>query len=176
MDASSSRIPARLARGQALAEFALVIPILVLLILAVIEGGRFVFYLHSLEHAAREGARYAIVHGENAFDKCPSGPLPPGSNANNCDPDGDNVRDVVAEASFGLSGAGGLTYGWPDDPRFPLYYVQAPSPGNPDGTPGYNTTGNTVTVRLRYVYPPLVPIDFIPPITISVETSLVINN
>ncbi|HUG48285.1 MAG TPA: TadE family protein [Candidatus Limnocylindria bacterium] len=157
------------AQGQALVEFALVIPMLILLILAVIEAGRFVFYMHSLEHAAREGARYAIVHGENAFDGCPSGPLPPGSTSLDCDPDGENVKNVIRAASFGLSDAGGLNFGWPGDPRFPLYFLEG-------GSPGYNTTPNTVTVRLRYTYPPLVPIDFIPPITISVETSLVINN
>ena len=151
---------------------------LILLILAVIEAGRFVFYMHSLEHAAREGARYAIVHGENAFDKCPSGPLRAGSSANNCDPTGENVKDVIREASFGLSDAGGVTFGWADDPpcpdgdpTFPLYYLD-------DGASlaCNNAPGNTVKVRVRYTYPPLVAISFIPPITISVETSLVINN
>mgnify|MGYP000500059501 CR=1 FL=1 len=63
-------------RGQALVEFALVAPLLFLLILGTIEAGRFIFYYELLNHAAREGARYAIVHG--ARSDCPSGPPPPG--------------------------------------------------------------------------------------------------
>src|SRR5690242_12105624 len=66
-------------RGQAMVEFALVAPIFFLLLFAIIEGGRFIFYYETLNNATREGARYAIVHGSNA--KCPagpSGPMPPG--------------------------------------------------------------------------------------------------
>ena len=58
--------------GQALVEFSLVAPLFFLLLLAVIEGGRFIFYYEILHNATREGARYAIVHGANSY--CPSGP------------------------------------------------------------------------------------------------------
>ena len=164
-----SRSPHRRTAGQSLAEFAMVVPVLFLLILGIIEAGRFGFYYHSLNHATGEGARYAIVHGENAFDKCPSGPLPPGSTSNDCDPDGNNVRARIAAESFGLSDAGGLTYGWPGDSRFPLYHHN-------DGSDAFNQPGRNVTVRLDYVYPLLVPLDLLPEITIRTETTLVINN
>lgn len=49
-------------RGQALAEFALVIPLLLLLLVAVFDVGRAVFAYNAITNAAREGARLAIVN------------------------------------------------------------------------------------------------------------------
>ncbi|MCX7622281.1 MAG: pilus assembly protein [Thermomicrobium sp.] len=50
--------------GQNLVEFAIVAPLLFLFILGIMEFG-WAFYVHSeLTNAAREGARYAAVHGE----------------------------------------------------------------------------------------------------------------
>lgn len=46
--------------SQALIEFALVSPVLLLLIFGIIDLGRAVFYYDTLNHAAREGARAAI--------------------------------------------------------------------------------------------------------------------
>ena len=48
--------------GQALAEFALALPILVLVIVAVFDVGRLVFTYNAITNAAREGARLAIVN------------------------------------------------------------------------------------------------------------------
>jgi len=53
-------------RGQSLAEFALVLPIFLLLFFAVIDLGSAVFTFNSLTNAAREGARLAIVNQDNA--------------------------------------------------------------------------------------------------------------
>jgi Flp pilus assembly protein TadG len=55
-----SKRPAR--NGQALAEFALVLPVLLLLIFGIIELGRVVFIYNSLADAARQGARVAAVN------------------------------------------------------------------------------------------------------------------
>lgn len=49
-------------RGQALVEFALVIPIFLLLLVAIFDLGRAVFAYNTLTNAAREGARTAIVN------------------------------------------------------------------------------------------------------------------
>jgi Flp pilus assembly protein TadG len=49
-------------RGQALVEFALVIPIFLLLLTALFDMGRAVFAYNTLTTAAREGARIAIVN------------------------------------------------------------------------------------------------------------------
>jgi Flp pilus assembly protein TadG len=49
-------------RGQALLEFALVIPIFLLIMVALFDLGRAVFAYNTLTNAAREGARLAIVN------------------------------------------------------------------------------------------------------------------
>jgi len=49
-------------RGQALVEFALVIPVFLLLLVALFDLGRAVFAYNTLTNAAREGARMAIVN------------------------------------------------------------------------------------------------------------------
>jgi hypothetical protein len=56
------RQPRRRSRGQALAEFALVFPVVVLLLLAIFDMGRAVFIYNGLTNAAREGVRLAIVN------------------------------------------------------------------------------------------------------------------
>ena len=48
-------------RGQALVEFALILPIFLLLIFGIIDLGRFVMTDHILSQAAREAARQAAV-------------------------------------------------------------------------------------------------------------------
>jgi hypothetical protein len=48
--------------GQALAEFALVIPLFLILLFAIFDLGRAVFTYNSITNAAREGARLAIVN------------------------------------------------------------------------------------------------------------------
>ena len=47
-------------RSQALIEFALVSPVLLLLLFGVIDLGRAIFYYDTINHAVREGARTAI--------------------------------------------------------------------------------------------------------------------
>jgi Flp pilus assembly protein TadG len=49
-------------RGQALVEFAFVLPIIVLVIVAFIEVGRAVFAWNTIANAARQGARVAAVN------------------------------------------------------------------------------------------------------------------
>ena len=47
-------------RSQALIEFALISPVLLLLLFGIIDVGRAIFYFDTLGHAAREGARTAV--------------------------------------------------------------------------------------------------------------------
>jgi hypothetical protein len=49
-------------RGQAIAEFAIVIPLFLLLLVGLFDLGRAVFAYNTLTNAAREGARTAIVN------------------------------------------------------------------------------------------------------------------
>ena len=48
-------------RGQSLAEFGLVLPILLLVMMGILDFGRAVFAYNTLSNAARDGARVAIV-------------------------------------------------------------------------------------------------------------------
>jgi TadE-like protein len=145
----------RRSTGQALVEFALVAPVFFLLLFAIIEGGRFIFFYQALNNATREGARYAIVHGSNS--SCPSGEMPPGIDPpGGCyDLPGANVVQRVKDAAFGILGP------------------------SVDVDPVWGPLGNgreaDVTVSATYTYSLLVPIPF-PAITITAESTLVINN
>jgi hypothetical protein len=48
-------------KGQSLIEFALLLPILLIVIMGLFDIGRAIFYYSVLNTAAREGSRYAIV-------------------------------------------------------------------------------------------------------------------
>ena len=48
-------------RGQALVEFALILPVLLLILMGIFDFGRAVWAYNTLSNAARDGARVAIV-------------------------------------------------------------------------------------------------------------------
>lgn len=56
----------RSSRGQGMVEFALVIPVFLLLTFGIIELGWLAYANHALTNATKEGARYAMVHGERS--------------------------------------------------------------------------------------------------------------
>ena len=64
-------------RGQSMVEFALILPVLVLLLVGFFDLGRVVLANDALTHAAREAARLAIVHGGSSANLCPVGPPAP---------------------------------------------------------------------------------------------------
>ena len=91
-------------RSQALIEFALISPVLLLLVFGIIDIGRAVFYYDTIAHAAREGARTAVrasapmptngdvlatvsrqMIGAPVTEPCPQGPVtasvPPANSA-----------------------------------------------------------------------------------------------
>jgi hypothetical protein len=152
--------------GQAMAEFALVAPLFLLIVLAIIEGGRFVFFYEMLNSATREGARYAIVHGYNAADGCPSGPMPDPADPS-CDPTGENVKLAVQKAAIGLAAVG-------DFETLDVFWCPASGAKPCPGSELNNGRGNPVTVRAAYTYSSVIPV--LPPITIASESTLVINN
>jgi len=80
--------------SQALIEFALISPVLLLLLFGIVDIGRAVFYYDTMGHAAREGARTAVqapdrlptntdvlttvvsqLAGVQASEPCPQGPI-----------------------------------------------------------------------------------------------------
>jgi Flp pilus assembly protein TadG len=48
-------------RGQSMVEFALILPVFVLLLVGILDVGRAVYSYNTINNAAREGARWAIV-------------------------------------------------------------------------------------------------------------------
>ena len=129
-------------------EMAFALPIFLVLLVGLIEGGRFVFYSETLNSAALEGARYAIIHGENSVVGLPTGP-------GSADATGEAVKAAVRDAAFAVDGAD----------------IVIPTPVY---VPNNNRRGSSVTVTLSYTYSPVVPI--FGPITVEAEATLVINN
>jgi hypothetical protein len=164
-------------RGQALAEFALVAPIFFLLLFGIIEFGRYVYNVQVLNNAAREGARYAVVHG--ALAQCESGPLPATATNVPCDPPGQYICDIVANYAVGVVGGSGAittTVRWvnPNDPND----QSSLSLGCPRSTVSSSTNAreNQIVVHVSYQYEALIPVVPLPPVRIDGESSLVINN
>jgi hypothetical protein len=165
-------------RGQAMAEFVLIAPFFFLLLFSIIEFGRAVYYIQMLNNAAREGARYAIVHGANS--SCPSGPMPASwATPNPCDPNGDYVVAATKNHALGVIDAAanafnvkvlwcasGLDVSTCDD-----------DPGAyPQGT-GTNDRGEFVDVTISYTFQPLISgVVPLPSFTLTGGSILVINN
>ena len=59
-------------RAQELVEFALIFPVLMLFVFAIIDFGRVFHVLIAISNAAREGARYGIIHGINQSGEPPN--------------------------------------------------------------------------------------------------------
>jgi Flp pilus assembly protein TadG len=117
-------------RGQALVEFAHVLPIFLLLIVGLFDLGRAVFQLTTLAFAAREGTRYAIVHGEGS-----DSPVGPGTEA--------PVIAVVQEAAIGVANVT-ATVTWPD--------IDGYNPG-PPVVPGVPCTKRNCRVQVDATAP-----------------------
>jgi Flp pilus assembly protein TadG len=49
-------------RGQTMVEFALILPIFIFLVVVIFDFGRAVYYYNAIHNAAREGARYGVIH------------------------------------------------------------------------------------------------------------------
>ena len=157
-------------RGQALVEFALVAPLLILVLFSIIEFGRAVYYIQMLDNAAREGARYAIVHG--AASGCPSGPMPTGPNS--CDPNGVYVEEAVKRYAIAII----------DSTPAAFTVIRKWCPDNEASCPttsglgnGNNGRGQQAYVEVQYTFKSFlsayVPI---PTFTLTGRTTLVVNH
>jgi Flp pilus assembly protein TadG len=103
--------------GQTFVEFALVMPFLVFLVLAIVQFGRGFHDYITITDAARVGAREAAVHRTTACSSATTkingmGVIPPGSTVG-CATSGPNVGDqvtitVTSTFSVGLPGYFGV--------------------------------------------------------------------
>jgi Flp pilus assembly protein TadG len=167
-------------RGQALVEFALVAPFFFILLFSIVEFGRAIYYIQILNNAAREGARYAIVHGNESTD--PTGPPPGYPLQTNGDPFASDVKQAVRHYAIGVIGGTGTT-----DFVVTVCYIQpGTAPTCPDNNAGNDMgTGNNgrtnppqnVNVTVKYTYRPVIA-GFVPlpSFTISGGSTLVINH
>jgi len=134
----------RRSNGQSLVEFALIFPMLLVLLLGFLDLGRVIFYYSSLTNAVREGTRRAIVNhtylveAENGTDlyKMPCSAEEP------ADPLNDTLRCIVYRMSIGLS------QGF--DPTSDINFVITTNAED-------NTLYETVQITANYCFNPVTP-------------------
>jgi Flp pilus assembly protein TadG len=160
-------------RGQSLVEFALVIPIFLLLLFGLIDGGRLVYQHSVLSQAAREGARLASVEASwigSTDTGCGStgGPVCPASA-------GSMKTDIVSAANRMISPFATVA-------SADVFMRCDPSGGTPTGnwigsTCSSNTTGNVASVRVTGTFRPITPVisQLVGNVSMSASTSMVIN-
>jgi hypothetical protein len=173
--------PVSRARGQALAETALVLPVFFLLLLGLVDGARLVFTDSTLSQAARVGARVASVEANWVLPAPgPAGcvtsegaitPAQPGAHV--CPPDVAHLKaDVVAAVNRMVGGVGPVTAvylscnaGTADDPAPSGAWTESPGASSPGGNGCEDAALNAVaqsgwivSVRLTYTYSPITPV------------------
>jgi Flp pilus assembly protein TadG len=146
-------------RGQATIEFALVIIFLMVMVISILEMVVFMHTYNVLADSAKEGVRYAIVHGANnsqaSGPTCPcvdiDGPPAPSGTTPGY---GSGYGVVKTFAQYSLHSAGGMTvtvtYGPADTPAV---------------TP-LNKTPNRVQVVVAYPYQPIFGLSW-PSVTVN---------
>ena len=142
-------------RGQAMVEFALIFPIFILLLVGMFDLGRVVWVNNTLATAAREAARYAIVHG--AKSSCPVGPAPFGTqvldDSTSCPdpyPSRQGIKDVAHKWAAGTSAnvTVSVCYGVVTTCTGDVDQVSNPPPDTTRGTPVMVTVTSTVGLSL----------------------------
>jgi Flp pilus assembly protein TadG len=121
----------RLEAGQVIVEFALASLIFFMIVGAIVDVSRAVWYQSSLQEGVQEATRYAVVHGANASN--PSGPTDPTYSPGPPSQDG-TLTNIVTKYTSGLKPSSvTVTSSWPD---------------------GDNADGHRVTVTASYPFNP----------------------
>jgi hypothetical protein len=164
-------------------EFALVIPIFLLLLIGIFDLGRVVWVNNAIATASREAARLAVVHGGAWSQECPQGPLSPlwtgsalstdecGFTPSSLVPPVDSRDGIKAEATRWLSGVGGTTT------VSVCYGDIASCDGDVDEVGATNDRGSqvtvTVTTRIGLAAPAIFGLgDF----TLSATSTMLVNH
>jgi hypothetical protein len=103
-------------RGQSLVEFALLLPLMLLIITGLFDVARAVWQENTLAYAAREGTRYAIVHG--TYGSPAADPTDLGCDQVICT----DIPNIVRQAAIGVPNIT-VTVTYPD------FYPDTGSPG-----------------------------------------------
>jgi TadE-like protein len=171
MPATATRARQR-SRGQTLVEFALVFPVFIFLLFAVIDGGRFVFATSAVSNAAREGARLASVEASWRGSSDPScgaagGPVCPAN-------DTALLSHITDAANRQMSPFGTVSNVYLSC----IANGGAPPSGNWTGSScGQPNSGGLVSVRVTYTWRAITPVvgNVLGAITTTGSTTVVIN-
>jgi hypothetical protein len=135
--------------GQGLVEFALVLPVFLMLIMGIVEFGRLMFIYNSVATASREAARYGASVGINSagvehFRDCAG------------------IRDT-AQRLAGIAPVEhtniDIEY---DNPATGFYETSCP--------PSQFELGDRIIVKVSITFEPIVPLMDIPPLPVTSET------
>jgi Flp pilus assembly protein TadG len=131
--------------AQALVEFALVLPMFLLIVTGLIDVARAVWEENTLAYAAREGTRYAIVHGSAGNPKV--GPVHPAV-TNPTIRNTDQIVNVVRQNAIGVINVD-VTVDYPqgDNQRNQRVTVDATAPFVP--LPSQYLLGGAFSITLR---------------------------
>ena len=154
-------------RGQSLVEFALIFPMFLVLLFGMLDIGRVIWANDALTNAAREGARYAVVHGGSELVACPTGP---GVNTtpSGCPAVGTDGKDPTRQAAqnYSIAGGAGVTV-----------YVCYGSGCTGNTDLGSNTRGTPVTVKVVSTVPTLTgTLLGLGDLAVSGSTTMLVNN
>lgn len=141
--------------GAAVVEMAFVGPVALLLILGIMDLGIAVWSYSNITQAAREGGRYAQVHGSQyaagvAGQPSSAGPVTPASGPTANDP---NVDQVVRRYAYVHQNNLTVQSSWPN---------------------GDNNPNSPVTVQATYSYSPLLFLK-LGTLTMRTQTTMIIN-
>ena len=121
-------------RGATMIEFAMVVPLFVLLLIGIIDFGRYFFAQHTLQFATREGTRLALVGGTLADDQ--------GNPLNRAD---SIIKKIKDNASLAIDPSEISISIFPIDPDYS-------DPDVWDGQKNAGLPGDYMRVRTRYSY------------------------
>ncbi len=144
MNTSSSK-PLEKNRAQGLVEFAIILPLLLMLILGIVEFGRLIFTYVITASASREGARFgsAVGQGMPQYRNC------------------DGIRSATLRAGslIGMTTAD-VAVGYDTGPSTGIFYTCKNTPGDiaPEDDPvTHHLLGNRVVVQAVSHFTPLFP-------------------
>jgi hypothetical protein len=160
------------ASGQSLAEFAIILPIFLLVVFGMIDIGRVVWATDNITNAAREGARFASIHGGSPISACPVGPNMTGTPAATCpawSPDSKQPIRDAARAFFDPTNSGATIW--------VCYYTTTACSGDADQSGASNNRGAYVTVSIRMNVPILTgTLLGLSGFTINAHSTVLVNN
>ncbi len=137
-------------RGASTVEFAIIVVLFFVLIMGFIDFGRAVWTYHTLSHATREGARYAIVHGSKSNNPATF----------------NDIRDIVRSHANYQNIT--VTTCWPDG-DVPCVSGANESDGN------NNNQGDRVEIVAEYNFQPVTSIIAIPTIKLKATSEMTIS-